>query len=98
MLCEKQELHTANQVSLLQSKRHAQPFAPALFRQGRLELAHSFLEVQATHSAFLRGEGPAVDLEALGKRLEAIEETTASRKTKLVHQKWRCNLCRRELG
>ena len=87
-----------SRVSGHQDLRIAQPFAPAMFRLGRLELAYSFLKVQDTHCKFLRAEGPPVDQDELSVSLDKIESRMKTQLRELSHQKWHCVQCRQSMG
>ena len=66
----------------------AQPFSPALFRQGPFEAAELFLNV-------LRGRIPKEKLQAEWEDLQARK---SKRNNQLTSQTWPCGICKRELS
>ena len=87
-----------SRVSGHQDLRIAQPFPRTLFQQGRLEIAHCFLEVMEKHSRSLNGLGECMQPAELEGKLDQIEEQKTKRKTHLRYQTFQCLHCKSRRG
>ena len=82
-----------SRVSGHEDLRIAQPFSRALFKMGKLEIAHCMLDVLESHCKALVGAGEAIASEDLGNRLKEIQAKKKQKKTKLIEQTWPCYNC-----